>query len=82
MKDPKDMLMTELQENRQLLKNWLFVSRYGSTVKLVGGELKVVRVEPTDEEKLLEARFKELTDELIRRRTEEDERWKRTESES
>lgn len=81
MREPKDMLMTELQGERQLLKSWLFTSRYGSRIKIVDGQVTVVRIEQNDDEKRLEVRFKALTDELIRRR-EEEAKWRRTESES
>jgi hypothetical protein len=77
LKPVKEMLETELKIERQALKSWLFVSRYGTTTRLADGS----RLGQSDEERLMEKRFKELTDELIRRRNEERERWKRTEQE-
>lgn len=56
MKTAAAMPLDELRSERQLLKNWTFILRYGSIRQL------------TEHEQQLLNRFKELTDELIKRR--------------
>lgn len=72
----KDMLMTELMAERQLLKEMSFPWRYGTRFDLK--TRKTVPLELDEYAKALIARFEELSEELLKRQEEERKRWKRT----
>lgn len=72
----KDLLMTELIAERQLLKEMSFPWRYGTRFDLA--TRKTMPLELGEYEKALIDRFEELSEELLKRQEEERKRWKRT----